>query len=376
MAITEINNEQGMKQFSVYVNIRSSSMPHIRLQKRIKGLDSKAEAMRKERALIKELSSKVAQREGHGLTWRMIVLRWAETVSEEGYQYKSYNPATIKDHVSMMLTWTSDWLDRPASKITRGEGRQVLDSILNEDRSKSFQKKVKNTINMIYNWAIEERFIRGIHNSPVHGLRIVIKEDKRPEILKKDEIRKLLFEGKARDHKWYHIWAVALLSGMRNGELYALKWADIDFENRMITVQRAYNRRFNTFKSTKAGYWRSVPISEELKSVLLELKSNLKDDFVLPRISLWKIGQQAKVLKEFCKSIGLPEIKFHTLRACFATQLIGSGIEPIKVMKICGWKDLKTMAYYLRLSGIDERGATEGLSFLPSLGGNIVSIMK
>jgi len=174
MAITEINNEQGMKQFSVYVNIRSSSMPHIRLQKRIKGLDSKAEAMRKERALIKELSSKVAQKEGHGLTWRMIVQRWAETVSEEGYQYKSYNPATIKDHVSMMLTWTSDWLDRPASKVTRGEGRQVLDSILNEDRSKSFQKKVKNTINMIYNWAIEERFIRGVHNSPVHGLRCSI----------------------------------------------------------------------------------------------------------------------------------------------------------------------------------------------------------
>jgi len=168
---------------------------------------------------------------------------------------------------------------------------------------------------------------------------------------------------------------VALLSGMRNGELYALKWADIDFDNRMITVQRAYNRRFNTFKSTKAGYWRSVPISEELKYVFLELKSNLKDDFVLPRISLWKIGQQAKVLKEFCKSIGLPEIKFHTLRACFATQLIGSGVEPIKVMKICGWKDLKTMAYYLRLAGVDERGATDVLSFIPRDQGN-VSLMK
>ena len=51
--------------------------------------------------------------------------------------------------------------------------------------------------------------------------------------------------------------------------------------------------------------------------------------------------------------------------ACFATQLIGSGVEPIKVKESCGWKDLKTTSYYLRLSGIDDKGVTEWLNFLP-----------
>ncbi|MCF8060870.1 MAG: tyrosine-type recombinase/integrase [Bacteriovoracaceae bacterium] len=78
----------------------------------------------------------------------------------------------------------------------------------------------------------------------------------------------------------------------------------------------------------------------------------------------WK-NKQARILKYFCKTIGLPEIRFHTLRACFATQLIGSGVAPVKVMKISGWKDLKTLAVYLRLAGIDERGATDVLRFLP-----------
>ncbi|MBK9039138.1 MAG: hypothetical protein IPL83_08250 [Bdellovibrionales bacterium] len=35
-------------------------------------------------------------------------------------------------------------------------------------------------------------------------------------------------------------------------------------------------------------------------------------------------------------------------------------------MKICGWKDLKTMQRYIRLAGIDEAGATEALRFIPT----------
>lgn len=37
-----------------------------------------------------------------------------------------------------------------------------------------------------------------------------------------------------------------------------------------------------------------------------------------------------------------------------------------KVMKIGGWKDIKTMQIYLRLAGVDEKGATDGLRYLPS----------
>jgi integrase len=87
---------------------------------------------------------------------------------------------------------------------------------------------------------------------------------------------------------------------------------------------------------------------------------------LLRRSSSWDKGQQATILRKFCLGNGLPSVRFHTLRACFATQLIATGIPPTVVMKICGWRDLKTMQRYIRLAGIDEAGATEVLRFVPS----------
>ena len=165
---------------------------------------------------------------------------------------------------------------------------------------------------------------------------------------------------------------MALLTGMRNGELYALEWSDVDFENSMIRVSKSFNSRTNSIKSTKAGYWRNIPISTNLLLVLKELKANcyvrsaVDQSFVLPRLGYWNKGLQARELKAFLKGVGMKPVKFHALRACFATQLLGKGIPPVVVMKICGWKNLRTMEFYVRLAGVNEVGATEVLTILPS----------
>ncbi len=388
MAIKQWVGPQGEKCFSVYVNMRSRPMPHLRFQKRVMGLKTMTEAIRTEKALVKELTMKVAQGEGHGFTWRMVVDKWAAFVDSPYFMDRQYNPSTVTDYISMMKTWTKDWLDKPAAQISRGDGREVLDKVLSQGRSKAFQKRLKNTINMIFNWGIESKIIRGVTHSPVFGLKIVLKQDKKPEILTLDEIRHLLREARDRNHPWYSIWAMALLTGMRNGELFALKWSDVDLEKGLITVQRSYNKRAKEFKSTKAGYWRTVPISDELNDLLLDLRRHVVGGdtrnsdgagFVLRRLEPWLQGQQARVLKEFCSEISIPEIKFHTLRACFATQLLSDGVEMSKLMKIGGWRDIKTVQVYLRLAGVDERGATDGLRFLSkdvARGSNVMALFS
>lgn len=119
-------------------------------------------------------------------------------------------------------------------------------------------------------------------------------------------------------------------------------------------------------KSTKGNNWRTVPINAELEKILIELRrQNIQGDWVLPRLPRWGNGEAAKILKQFLIGNGLKPVKFHALRACFATQLIRGGVAPGKVMKICGWAELKTMQYYIRLAGIEVEVATEGLKILP-----------
>lgn len=116
-------------------------------------------------------------------------------------------------------------------------------------------------------------------------------------------------------------------------------------------------------KSTKSGDWRTIPMSSDLEAILkdLYLKTG-HTPFVFPRLRDWTLGLQAQALRAFCTEIGIPSVKFHTLRACFATQLLQKGVPSVTIQKICGWKDLKTMQRYIRLAGIETDGATEVLT--------------
>jgi len=54
--------------------------------------------------------------------------------------------------------------------------------------------------------------------------------------------------------------------------------------------------------------------------------------------------------------------RFHDLRATWATLMLSKGVEPVKVMTMGGWKDMKTMMIYIRKAGIDIKGITDRLN--------------
>ncbi|MFN7903948.1 MAG: tyrosine-type recombinase/integrase [Pseudobdellovibrionaceae bacterium] len=96
--------------------------------------------------------------------------------------------------------------------------------------------------------------------------------------------------------------------------------------------------------------------------IVPELKlKNYDSHFVLPRSRNWDKGEQARILRMFLQGVGLPQVRFHDLRATWATIMLSKGIEPIKVMSMGGWKSLKTMQIYIRKAGVNIKGITNSL---------------
>lgn len=379
MAIKEYQLN-GKTLYEVYVHVKSSNDPLLRVQKKKRNIQTQKDAARDEMRMIKEALIELGSLEEKGNSWERIIELWYNDQVREGLSSRYTNKFTIEDYRKMLLRYTADWLKRRPNELTRGDGKRVMDQLVKLQRSKSYIQKLKNTINLVFQWGVDNRLIKDVYVSPVQGIKIDRREEKFPEILNLTEIRTFLFEAKRREHPWYPVWAMALLTGMRSGELYALEWNDIDFENKLLRVKKSFSKRINEVKSTKAGYWRNVPISDELNDLIVRLRTVTGlSQWVLPRLEEWDRGEQAKPLRAFLSEIGLPSVKFHTLRACFATQLLADGVETAKVMKIGGWKDLKTMQIYMRLAGVDERGATDRLRFLPSedaVMGRVVELFK
>lgn len=166
---------------------------------------------------------KKQKEENRGSYWGDICILWRE------YELKNdmdpIGADTIDDYYNALRNWTKDFWDLPSPEITKGHVRNVIKSIQDADKSKSFQSKMKFIIQKVFNWGIEENLIKGVHAPPTTGIKINRKVEKTPEILNIDHMKKLLDSARTIQHEWYPIWATAMLTGMRNGELYALEWA-------------------------------------------------------------------------------------------------------------------------------------------------------
>jgi integrase len=362
--LNDQSNEE--KLWKVYVNLRSSKNPTLRVQRKQKGFKSKKEAEREELRLSRECERELLEKENKAETWGSLLDKFEQSLLKGD---SSLGITSKQDYVAAARKHTLQWSNFVATEIPKGNFRDLFLQLKSEDYSISHLKKVRSVITKIYNFGIDNALLPGLLQAPSLAVDLGREVEKQPEILTITEIRRLLEAAKALEEPWYPIWAVALLTGMRNGELFALLWSDVDFENNTVKVNKSYNIRLKTMKTTKSGYCRFVPISSELRSILLVLKKDAEKtdrNFVLPRDWKWQKGLQARELRNFCKGLGLPSVRFHALRACFATQLIRSGVPPIQIQKICGWKDLKTMQRYIRLAGIEIDGATEMLKVLPA----------
>ena len=285
MAVIEYKNENGQTFWKAYVSVKSKVKPAIRVQKWKFNIKTRKQAEREEVNLLRECQTEILKKEAQGETWGALVESWESYLKKEN---KDLSATTRTDYIAALRKHTEAWWKKPAKEIVRADVIEMMSQMKASKYTVSYINVMKVIINRAFTYGIDHRIVTGIDRSPSFGLSLGREEEKKPEILNIDQLRDLLQKAKSLSHDWYPVWSLAIQTGLRNGELYALLWDDVDLLNREITINKSYNCRIKKVKSTKAGYWRTIPISNELFGFLTELKKqsgNRKE--VLPRLPRW-----------------------------------------------------------------------------------------
>ena len=149
---------------------------------------------------------------------------------------------------------------------------------------------------------------------------------------------------------------ICLSTGLRIGELCALRWQDIDTEESIIkvrhTIQRIYitdegDRKYTKIlidtPKTKESI-RDIPLSTNLIKILKPLKKVVKDEyFVLTNdINPTEPRTYRNYYKRLLNKLNIPDIKFHGLRHSFATRCIETHSDYKTVSVILGHSNIST----------------------------------
>lgn len=149
---------------------------------------------------------------------------------------------------------------------------------------------------------------------------------------------------------------IALLEGIRIGELCALRWQDIDPEEGVLhiryTLQRVQNLPEQTKKMGKTRMLldtpknhkeRTIPIHPKIRDWLAFQKElHSSTDYILSgNFKPVEPRTMTSRFKKFCTAHGLRDFKFHTLRHTFATRCVESGMDIKVLSELLGHSSVK-----------------------------------
>lgn len=321
--------------------------------------DTKWEAQQLERDLHLELKAKQS---GIQLpTWGQLVAAYeAQCLVDKAASTKHNELSILSHHANPVLQL------KLVNQITDADVREIINRI-DPERSLSLKHNVRKCLANVFNYAVECRYI---NDNPCRRIKLGKIPEPSLNILTDQQIKIFLKRAEESGLEWFPIWSIAIHTGLRSGELIALRYKHLEHSEGkpIIRVQENYTKQGGYQPFTKNKQIRTVPMNKEVQRIVELLKAsnpnNCKpDDFVLPRIPTWFQGDAAKDLRAFLKGCGLPVIRFHDLRACFISQCLLKGVQPSVVMKIVGHAEMKTMMRYCRHTGVDVLGQTDVLDF-------------
>ena len=250
------------------------------------------------------------------------------------------------------------------SEVNRNQIESLLSKLREKGHASGTLRGVRTTISTVLQSAVERGYLDG---NAAHGIRIRSMGVKpKPRFYSPAQVQKLLPELSLPCRT---VVQVAVLTGMRIGEILALRWKRVDFLRKTVEVAETFSDGdFGTPKTNSSN--RVLPISSSLCEVLEAHRSGQKlcgpDDllFTTPRgTPLSSKNLYNRELAPACDRIKEPRISWHAFRHTHATLLTDVG-ESIKTAQAqLGHSDLATtLNLYAHVVPDSQRRAVERVS--------------
>jgi integrase len=325
-----------------------------------RGFKTRGEAKRARAALITELS-KGEYVQPSKMTFGAYFQQWLSgrkannnIAISTGKMYKSY----FDTHLEPLLG------NIPLSKITAEHAKSLISTMRKKGLSDEMVKRVFATFNASINAAVkEDSLVKNVANKIE---KPVVKRVERM-VWDTETVKEFFEKSKGASRYWVAAY-LAVMTGMRQGEILALRWSDIDMLKGVIQVRRNLVKNTAIFTGLKTEKSRRViAVSQQVISILNEQKQNNELEKSNPKVkyedndlvvcsqrgtpaTATKVIHAWRTMQKSYKPETAPIITFHDLRHTHASMLLSQGEHPKVVSERLGHSTITiTMDTYSHL---------------------------
>jgi integrase len=204
------------------------------------------------------------------------------------------------------------------------------------DRAPGTRSKIRNTMSVLFNHGQRHDLCE---RNPIQWVRQSAKRRTAPDILTTSEVRMLLASLRLRERT---LVLLAVTTGLRRSELFALQWKDVDFEAKQIQVSRSIVQNVIGVCKTESSQ-KPVPVHEDLIKALCEWHrltpyQSSESWMFASRVNQGRwpyLAQEImrRQIRPVARKLGISQrIGWHTFRHTYSTLLRSTGAE-LKIMQ-------------------------------------------
>lgn len=288
-----------------------------------------------------------ARRKARRHTGRIAADEFAATWIE---RYPRRRESTNIGHRERVSKFAADFAGRPLDGIGRVEARAW--ALANPGRVQS--------VRAMFSDAVRDGLAA---DNPFAGLRLRQADGRRHLVVPTErELGELAAHAAAVQGEWGRLVLAPLIlfaahTGLRPGELYALRWGDINLTANTVAVERQWNQAERRFTLPKYDSTRVVFLPPAASDALEGTARVRREVFSAPRGGLLTGTVMSHYFKPVCRAAGHPEFTPHCLRHYYGTMLARMGLQPYEVAAMMGHKDGGKLAMerYIHVTEADAR---------------------